>query len=77
MESTENQIRDIIAQVLGISFKKVTPDSVLHNLGADYIDIAEIIMELELSYHIAIPSHIEFNAVQDYITYIKGRRVKN
>lgn len=59
----ERKVEDIIAEILDIEKKKVTPDANLENdLGADSIDAVDILMALEKEFYIDIPDEV----VDDY-----------
>ena len=53
-ESRKNRVREIIAQQLGISLDKVPEDfhEFTSKLGADSLDIVELVMELEEEFDI-------------------------
>jgi acyl carrier protein len=55
----------ITAELLGVNPSKVTPSTSLGDLGADELDIVELVMELEEHFDIAIPD--------DAITDVTGR----
>ena len=46
-DETFSKIADIIADKLGIEKKRITKESTLTDLGADSLDLVEIIMKLE------------------------------
>lgn len=72
--TTFEKVRDVIADRLNIDKAKVTPQSSLTNdLGADSLDIVELVMELEKEFNITISDEdagkIQQN-VQSVIDYI-------
>lgn len=51
------KLRDIIADVLNISAEEITEDSTFEDdLGADSLDIAQIMMGIEDEFGVEIPS---------------------
>ena len=55
MESLNNKIVDIISEQLEIDKKKIKPESfIIEDLGADSLDILEIIMKIEEIFDIEI-----------------------
>ena len=65
-----DKIKDIIVDKLGIDEEKVTRDaSFKDDLGADSLDIAELVMELEDEFDIVIPTveiiPANFNSAED------------
>ena len=70
-------VKHIIAKHLGIEEKKVKDSSNLSDdLGADSLDILELIMAVETEFDIEIPDRIIENikTVQDIITYLKENK---
>ena len=52
----EERIRKLVAEQLGIDRLKVTPQaSILDDLGADSLDVVELVMSIEESFDIEIP----------------------
>ena len=56
MASVQERVIDIVAEQLGVDKEKVTPEtSFVNDLGADSLDIVELVMELEEEFDITIP----------------------
>lgn len=71
------RIKSIIVEQLSVSAEEVTPEaSLIEDLGADSLDVVELIMALEEEYDIEIPDADaeKIQTVQDVITYIQGRK---
>ncbi len=50
------KVRDLVAEQLGVSKDMIKPESnILEDLGADSLDIIEMLMTLEDEYGITIP----------------------
>ena len=50
------QIRQLVAEKLGVDRTQVTPQaSILDDLGADSLDVVELVMAIEESFDIEIP----------------------
>ncbi|WKZ57334.1 MAG: acyl carrier protein [Bdellovibrionota bacterium] len=79
MASTEEiteRIKSIIVEQLGVSMEEVTPEaSFIEDLGADSLDIVELIMALEEEYEMEIPDEDaeKIQTVQDVINYVTSR----
>ncbi|MBR6681846.1 MAG: acyl carrier protein [Clostridia bacterium] len=72
----ENQIKEIIAQELGISPDDINNDSdITEELGADSLDVVELIITFEDLYNIEIPDEdaVELRTVQKIINYLETR----
>lgn len=69
------KVKDLIVDQLGIDSSKVTPDaSFIEDLGADSIDIVELIMALEEEFGITISDEDAQNikTVGDAVKYIES-----
>ena len=69
-----DKIKDIIVDKLGIDEEKVTPEaSFKDDLGADSLDIAELVMELEDEFDMEIPDEEaeKINTVGDALNFIE------
>ncbi len=75
-QDIEKKVIKIIAEKLGIDEEEVKPEaSFIDDLGADSLDIVELVMELEEEYGIEIPDEDaeKIKTVQDAINYIKEK----
>jgi acyl carrier protein len=73
MMATFDRIKKIIVEQLEVGEDEVTMQaSVAEDLGADSLDIVELIMALEEEFEIEIPDEDaeKFRTVQDAVTYI-------
>ena len=70
-----DKVKDIIVDRLGVDADKVTEDaSFKDDLGADSLDIAELVMELEDEFGTEIPDEEaeKINTVGDAVKYINS-----
>jgi len=70
----EEKVRNIIVEQLGVSVDEVVPEaSFVDDLGADSLDLVELVMVLEEEFGKEIPDEDaeKIQTVQDAITYIK------
>lgn len=70
-----DKVKDIIVDRLGVDADKVTADaSFKDDLGADSLDIAELVMELEDQFGMEIPDEEaeKINTVGDAVKYIES-----
>lgn len=70
-----DKVKDIIVDRLGVDAEKVTPEaSFKDDLGADSLDIAELVMELEDEFDMEIPDEDaeKINTVGDAVKYIES-----
>ena len=76
MSEHESKMRQIIAEKLGVSEDKVTPQaSFVDDLGADSLDQVELIMALEDEFNIEIPDEDaeKIRTVKDALDYIESK----
>jgi len=76
-EKVAERIKSIIVEQLSVSAEEVTPEaSFIDDLGADSLDIVELIMALEEEYDIEIPDEDaeKIQTVQDVMNYIQSRK---
>lgn len=69
------KVRDIIAEQLGLEKDEITMESsFVDDLGADSLDIVELVMALEEEFDIEIPDEAaeKVSAVKDVVEYIKA-----
>lgn len=77
--STFEKVRDIVVEQLGVEADDVTLESTfIDDLGADSLDIVELIMAFEEVFGIEIPDEAaeKIKTVQDVVTYIDQNQGK-
>ncbi len=78
--AVEDRIREIIVDQLGVPAGQVVPEaSFIDDLGADSLDIVELVMALEEAFDLEIPDdHAEkIRTIQDAISYVDERTRKD
>ena len=73
------KMREIIASQLNISEDEVTEEASLKDdLGADSLDLFELVMALEEEYSIEIPTeeYENLDTVSDVINYLRERGIE-
>lgn len=72
-DNIESQVKDIIVEQLGVEPQKVTLEAkFIEDLGADSLDIVELIMAFEEKFSIEVPEDAAegLKSVQDVIDFI-------
>jgi acyl carrier protein len=76
MSDTISRVKKIVAEQLGADEAAVKPEaSFTEDLGADSLDIVELVMALEEEFEIQIPDEDaeKISTVGDVISYIEGK----
>ena len=73
VKEVEAKIKEIIVEQLNVDESEVTPDaSFIDDLGADSLDIVELVMAIEEAFDIEIPDEDaeKIRTVKDAIEYV-------
>jgi acyl carrier protein len=79
LEQIEQRLKELIVQQLGVDESAVVPEAkFIDDLGADSLDLVELIMALEDEYGIEIPDEDaeKIVTVGDALNYLKERLAK-
>ena len=72
----EERVKEIIVEQLGVNEDEVIPEaSFIDDLGADSLDIVELVMAMEEEFDMEIPDEDaeKIQTIQDAINYIKAK----
>ena len=72
------RVQTILAKQLRLAPEKITPESrIMKDLGADSLDILQLLMRIEDQYGIVIPDEelATFNIVQDVVDYLEKQEI--
>jgi acyl carrier protein len=75
-KSIEEKVKDIIVEQLGVNPEQVTPQaSFIEDLGADSLDIVELVMAFEEEFGVEVPDEDaeKLQTVGDVIKYIEDK----
>ncbi|MCL2877276.1 MAG: acyl carrier protein [Acidobacteria bacterium] len=75
--STEEKVKSIIVEQLGVNESEVTGDaSFVDDLGADSLDTIELVMAFEEAFGIEIPDEAaeKIKTVQDAVDYVDAHK---
>jgi acyl carrier protein len=78
ISETASKITSIIAEKLHIDVANVNAQSTLQDLGADSLDMVDIVMKVEEEFGIEINDEDaeKLHTVQDFINYVHNLRIK-
>ena len=71
----DERVSEIIVEQLGVSAEEIIPEaSFIDDLGADSLDIVELVMAMEDAFEMEIPDEDaeKIRTVGDVVTYIEG-----
>jgi len=80
LPSIEGRLKEIVLKQLGEGKETVTlGSSFVNDLGADSLDIVELVMELEDTFDVSIPDEVaeKIQTVGDALKYINEHTNKN
>ena len=74
MSATEDRVAEIIVEQLGITRGEIVPEaSFIDDLGADSLDIVELVMAMEETFDLEIPDDDaeKIQTIGDAFSYVK------
>jgi acyl carrier protein len=77
MSETADRVKKIVVEHLGVEGEKVTEEaSFIDDLGADSLDIVELVMAFEEEFGVEIPDDAaeKITTVKDAIDYIENNK---
>ncbi len=77
MSETSDRVKKIVVEHLGVEAEKVTEEaSFIDDLGADSLDIVELVMAFEEEFGVEIPDDAaeKISTVRDAIDYIDANK---
>ena len=75
--NVEGKVKKIIAEQLGVAEDEIkTTSSFIEDLGADSLDIVELVMAMEEEFEVEIPDEEAENikTVQDAVSYVTSHK---
>lgn len=74
--SVESKVKEIIAEQLGINDEDITPESsLMDDLGADSLDVVELVMALEEEFEVEISDEEaeKMETVKEFVDFVSRR----
>jgi acyl carrier protein len=78
-KSIDQKVKDIIVEQLSVNAEQVTPEAkVIEDLGADSLDIVELVMAFEEEFGVEVPDSDaeKLLTVGDVVKYIEDKQSK-
>ena len=78
--TNEDKLKKIICDLLSVDEEQITPGTkIQEDLGADSLDVVELVMEVEEAFDLEIPDECaeKFFTVQDVLDYIGKQKEKS
>ena len=72
----EDRVSAIVVEQLGVTQEELAPEaSFIDDLGADSLDIVELVMAMEEEFDIEIPDDDaeKIQTIKDVVSYVKGK----
>ena len=76
MEAVIHRVSSLVGEQLGVEKADLVPEaSLLDDLGADSLDVVELVMALEEEFGIEVPDDDVENirTIQDIVRYVEGK----
>ncbi len=75
-EETLAKLKEIIAEKVDVDADEVSPEKTFDDLGADSLDLYEMVYEVENVFGVTIPEEKtgEMTSVQDVINFIEAKK---
>jgi acyl carrier protein len=68
----QNEVKKIISRTKEIKPSRLRNSANLSQFGFDTVDVVDIILELEKSFHIVIPDEVKIDTVGDFVDYVSS-----
>jgi acyl carrier protein len=79
METLASRVQSIVGTHLGVEIQAIVPEAnLLDDLGADSLDVVELVMALEEEFGIEVPDEDVENirTIGDIVTYLGAREIR-
>ncbi|ACD53964.1 acyl carrier protein [Clostridium botulinum] len=67
------EIREIICEQLGVEKDGITLETTFEDLGADSLDLFQVVIELEEKFDIQIEEVEKLKSLKDAVEYVKNK----
>ncbi|MDS0527008.1 acyl carrier protein [Clostridium sp. SHJSY1] len=67
------EIREVICEQLEVSKEEVSIDTTFEDLGADSLDLFQVVIEIEEKYGIQLEDAEKIKSVRDAVNYVEAK----
>ncbi|WP_194190210.1 acyl carrier protein [Clostridium chrysemydis] len=68
------EIREVVCDQLGVEESEVTLETTFEDLGADSLDLFQVVIEIEEKYGIQLENAENIKSVKDAVDYVKAQK---
>ena len=68
-----DKIKEIICDQLGVDEESITLETTFEELGADSLDLFQVIIEIEEAYNIQLEEAESIKTVKDAVEYVEAK----
>ncbi|MGL5416556.1 MAG: acyl carrier protein [Clostridium sp.] len=67
------EIREVVCEQLGVDASEVKMDTTFEELGADSLDLFQVVIEIEEKYGIQLEDAESIKSVKDAVEYVESK----
>lgn len=69
-----DRIKKVVCEQLGVSEEDVKLETTFEELGADSLDLFQVVIELEEEFDIQLEDAENMKSIQDAVTYVNSKK---
>ena len=67
------EIREVVCEQLGVEENEVTMETTFEDLGADSLDLIQVVIELEEKFGIQLEDAERIKSIKDAVEYVQSK----
>lgn len=67
------KIRDVVCEQLGVTAEEVKLETTFEELGADSLDLFQVVIELEEAFNVQLEDAESLKSIQDAVDYVQSK----
>lgn len=67
------EIREVVCEQLGVEESEVTMETTFEDLGADSLDLFQVVIEIEEKYGIQLEDAERIKSIKDAVEYVQSK----